>query len=851
LNSLWIEGLRNVSTIYVIVAAATPDLATVGIEAAVSKRSDMSLVSGGVITAAEVTAALKTVPASVPCVALLVGRDASKSGLADHWLAARADLVVACVNVVEHTVQIETRDPNLEMASFLDALHDLVDRRKHLSTARIAHFQVHAAPDRDGRRACAISASTELPLLMAAMQWIHAVLYSALDGSAGESADLPGLTLTRATLRSVMEGRPAKEAAPLSNEVASADAGLSSALQAANAPSEPLASAAHAFNLTPLELRILLLALSPELDVRYQRCMGVLLDDLSRRVSTLGLCAALIGEPSGVRRHLSQSGNLARWRLLEGRPGVLPSADESLRVEPAVAGWLLGESEALEHDPRIRRLMRHSAWPGARLFESGRERELARDLVSTFRSQASPQWQLFAGDDASGWRALLELGAIRIEAARLAAIEISEIEDAGVRLGRLALVTKRPLVIDACTPNGSAAEDDGLCVLLAAIDSTGVHAGILCLNAARIVRLLGSSACAIHEQAESAAPLRASAIQTAAKALDVELDAAGAEALAQRYPMPHESVEQAMQIARARRLPTDDAQRRHERFHMACRDVAAAGVSHLADRIEPAFDLADVILPADRAQQLSEIVDSVRLASEVLDGWGFREKLPYGNGVTALFHGASGTGKTMAAHGVARSLGIQILRIDLSRVVSKYIGETEKNLDCVFTDAHRSGAAILIDEADALLGKRSEVKDAHDRYANIEVAYLLQRMEAFDGLAILTTNMRQNLDPAFVRRLRFIVEFPRPDADARERIWRRCLPPDSHVVDGGGFRQLARKIELTGGHIRQITVRAAFAAAAQGTRVGLGHIAYASRAEFAKLGMPAVDLHSSEHRLAA
>src|SRR5205807_8036921 len=168
----------------------------------------------------------------------------------------------------------------------------------------------------------------------------------------------------------------------------------------------------------------------------------------------------------------------------------------------------------------------------------------------------------------------------------------------------------------------------------------------------------------------------------------------------------------------------------------------------------------------------------------------------------ALFHGSSGTGKTMAAMGIARELGIEILRLDFSKVVSKYIGDTEKNIDRVFTDAQRSGAAILIDEAEALLGKRSEIKDAHDRYANIEVAYLLQRMEAYEGLAILTTNLRQNLDPAFLRRLRFIVEFPRPDAEARERIWRQCLPEGSHALDDAAFRQLARKIDVTGGHVR-------------------------------------------------
>jgi SpoVK/Ycf46/Vps4 family AAA+-type ATPase len=169
----------------------------------------------------------------------------------------------------------------------------------------------------------------------------------------------------------------------------------------------------------------------------------------------------------------------------------------------------------------------------------------------------------------------------------------------------------------------------------------------------------------------------------------------------------------------------------------------------------------------------------------------------------------------------------------------------------VFTDAQRSGAAILIDEADALLGKRSEVKEAHDRYANIEVAYLLQRMEAYDGLAILTTNMRMNLDPAFLRRLRFIVDFPKPDVEAREQIWRQCLPNESHDLDDADFRQLARRIELTGGQIRQITLRAAFIAAAADSLINLEHIAQATRAELAKLGMPPVEIDLAETRRAA
>ncbi len=287
-----------------------------------------------------------------------------------------------------------------------------------------------------------------------------------------------------------------------------------------------------------------------------------------------------------------------------------------------------------------------------------------------------------------------------------------------------------------------------------------------------------------------------------------------------------------------------------DRFRTACKELANESVGHLVERIDPVFELKDVILPQDRKQQLQEIVDHVRFASKVLDEWKFREQLPHGQGVAALLSGPSGTGKTMAALAVAKSLGIQVLRIDLSRVVSKYIGDTEKALDRVFTDANRSGSALLIDEADALLGKRSEVKDAHDRWANIEVSYLLQRIETC-SLTLLTTNLRQNLDAAFLRRLRFVVDFPRPDVESREAIWRQCLPAESHVLTDAHFRQLARRIDMTGGNIRQITLRAAFAAAAAGECIGMEHVAHGARAEYAKLGLPPAEIDVTNFRIAA
>jgi len=195
---------------------------------------------------------------------------------------------------------------------------------------------------------------------------------------------------------------------------------------------------------------------------------------------------------------------------------------------------------------------------------------------------------------------------------------------------------------------------------------------------------------------------------------------------------------------------------------------------------------------------------------------------------------------------LANQLHLDLYRIDLSSVVSKYIGETEKNLDTVFTEAERAGAILLFDEADALFGKRSDVKDAHDRYANIETAYLLQRMEVFGGLAILTTNFGQNLDRAFMRRLRFVVEFPIPDAAAREKIWRQCLPSQAPLAADIDFRFLSRRVEITGGNIRQITLCAAFAAAAEGAPIGMRHILQATRAEVLKLGMPGIERELAE-----
>jgi AAA+ superfamily predicted ATPase len=271
----------------------------------------------------------------------------------------------------------------------------------------------------------------------------------------------------------------------------------------------------------------------------------------------------------------------------------------------------------------------------------------------------------------------------------------------------------------------------------------------------------------------------------------------------------------------------------------ACREHARTRLDDLAQRIETALAWDDLVLPEAQKETLRDIVRHVRHRTKVHDTWGFASKGSRGLGISALFAGSSGTGKTMAAEVLARELRLDLYRIDLSSVVSKYIGETEKNLRRVFDAAEAGGAILLFDEADVLFGKRSEVKDSHDRYANIEVGYLLQRMECYWGLAILTTNMKNSLDPAFLRRIRFIVHFPFPDAQQRAEIWRRTFASGVPVT-GLRFNALAQ-LSIAGGNIRSIALNSAYLAASQDEAVSMPHILHAARAEYAKLEKPLTD----------
>lgn len=843
------------SRIHVVVAATRNDIEAEAIAAAIATRPDMTLVGGRHIGISEAATTAGSLPDGTRRALILYGPADDTAAVSEQALRENSDLAVLRITSAGD-IRIGATLHQMGLPELLVELGELVDRVCQSGDNRAPVFQLRPVAPRDVEAVAAGPLRTR-PLMSLAVTWIHALYSSAVEDLPEISREVHWFNLTKATVLHELGLRVAGTSRAVPANLAAADRALVQKITASEVRNDPLALLFHKLDLTFPELHVVLLALAPELDLVYQRCVGLLLDDMSHRAGTLGLFASLLGPAAEVRTELELSGGLGRWRLLEPAGDRLPSADESLRLDAPVIGWLLGNQDCLAQDPYVQRVLRVQPWGGVSILKGDREQAEATQLVRDVLDAQLPKWILLDGGEPATWRALFELGAqslgvqpLRVELCRIGAMQTDDIKASALRLGRLVRMTGLPAVLDTLASGVLAVDGEAIATFLRAFGDTGAHAAVLSAEPSRVARIVEPDRYRMRPM-----PLgedtRIWAIRLAARGADAYLTEAEAATIAAQYPLQINGFEHAMQLAKTKADGYDARHSQQTRFLDACKEVAAESLSRLAERIDPIFSIDDVVLPEDRKQQLTEIVHNIRFAPKVLDAWKFRDQLPYGRGVAVLFHGPSGVGKTMAAMGIAKALGIHILRLDLSRVVSKYIGDTEKNIDQVFLDAQRSGSAILIDEADALLGKRSEVKDAHDRHANIEVAYLLQRMEAYEGLAVLTTNLRQNLDPAFLRRLRFIVEFPRPDAVAREQIWRQCLPESSHALSDAAFHQLARRIDLTGGHIRQITLRAAFIAAAAGSLIRLEHIAHASRAEFAKLGMPPVELDAGTPRRVA
>ncbi len=597
----------------------------------------------------------------------------------------------------------------------------------------------------------------------------------------------------------------------------------------------PFARLGRIFDLNLLDQYILLVVIAPELDRRYERLYAYLQDDVSQRRPTVNLVMNMLGHDVPARfavwERLKPEMPLRRHHLIECLPN--PNQYEpvfisyQLKVDHRVLAFLLGDSTI---DARLD--------DAARLATSELAPTLPDEVIEpVYRALPDAPMVYMQGPEGSGRRATaaaLCAPLVEVEVNRLQNLTISfeRAWELAIREARLIGAGLLLFEWEACL------EENGQPP--AKLWDALIHFEnplFLCgrttwepYNITRPRRLL---------RLNFVVPPVPARQRLWAKYVD-SVEPAALDELAGKFRFTPG------QIARAYNTAADLATSRGEAITLT--DLYAGAQAHsslrlgdMARRVVPRYEWDDLVLPPDQITQLREIRERAQFSYRVQDEWGYGRKVAPAAGVSALFAGESGTGKTMSAEVIAHDLGLVMYKIDLSSVVSKYIGETEKNLSVIFEEAQASNAILFFDEADALFGKRSEVKDAHDRYANIAIAYLLQRIETYDGIAILATNLRQNLDEAFTRRLDFVIDYPFPDTEYRFRIWERHFPPEAPLGKDVDLNAVAARYRLAGGNIRNAALASAYLAAADGGVITMTHIRHAVRREHQKMGRLLVD----------
>jgi hypothetical protein len=587
-----------------------------------------------------------------------------------------------------------------------------------------------------------------------------------------------------------------------------------------------LGALCSAFGLSQFERDLLLLCAGMELDSTFGALCAAAQGDSRRSYPTFSLALATLAKPHWSA--LLPTAPLRHWRMIEFPSGE-PITTSSLRIDERILHHLTGLSY---FDERLHAIL-YSVRARGDLPPS--HTTIAHRIAGWWRSSGRGLIELFGEDDSAkreiATAASAELG-IGLRVLPASDIPLPALErETFCRLWEREMILGGGALLIDCSGESDPAENN-----------RAVHA--------LIKRVRGPVVLATRDPStDRAVPtirievrkpkmseqktIWQNALEPIAPNLNGEIDS-----LIEQFNLDAENIYLAGAELKERLLasPQNSASRA---TWAICRDQTRQGLENLAQRIEPAATWEDLVLPAMQRQILHDMASHVRQRAKVYEQWGFAEKGRRGLGISALFAGTSGTGKTMAAEVLSNELRLDLYRIDLSSVVSKYIGETEKNLRRVFDTAEQSGAILLFDEADALFGKRTEIKDSHDRYANIEVSYLLQRMEAYRGLAILTTNRKESLDDAFLRRIRFVVQFPFPDAALRAEIWRRIFPKNT-PTESLDLAKLSR-LNVAGGNIRNVALNAAFLAADLNEPVGMKHLLRAARTEYTKLEKPLSD----------
>ncbi len=575
------------------------------------------------------------------------------------------------------------------------------------------------------------------------------------------------------------------------------------------------------FSLSTFERDVLLLCAGVELDAKFASLCATAQSNPQRSYATFGLALASLEEPHWSA--LSPIRPLRRWRLIEVTEET-SLANARLRIDERVLHFLAGMNYL---DTRLESLLQNS---GVAATMADDQRKIAQAILEALheRNAPVPVIQLL-GDDRDGQADIAagvaaELGMqLYILRAEDIPAGVHERNAFAVLWQRESALLSSALLIE-CRDQANAAAVNRLAENLSGLLFVSSHDPLELQRST--LRFTVNKPGATDQKR-----LWQQALGSAAQKLNGSLDG-----VASQYRLSAQTIlSTGAEISSA--ISASD--KPDELVWRACRTLGRRQLDDLAQRVEPASRWEDLILPEHQKVILSQVASHVRNRLKVCDEWGFARRSARGMGLSTLFAGESGTGKTMAAEVLANELHLDLYRIDLSSVVSKYIGETEKNLRKVFDAAEDSGAILLFDEADALFGKRSEVKDSHDRHANIEVSYLLQRMEAYTGLAILTTNLKTSLDTAFQRRLRFVVQFTFPDTEQREAIWRSVFP-GATPTQGLDYRKLAQ-LQVAGGNIRNIALNAAFLAADSGEAVGMVHLLQAAHGEGSKRERPLTD----------
>jgi SpoVK/Ycf46/Vps4 family AAA+-type ATPase len=606
---------------------------------------------------------------------------------------------------------------------------------------------------------------------------------------------------------------------------------------------------ARLFQLTPFDIDVLLICLAPELDLRYERLYAYLQDDVTKKRPSVDLVLNLLS-PSfeaklAARERFAPTAPLFKHDLLrlfdDPSHQQPPLLSKYLKVDERVVGYLLDSDEIdVRLSPYARRVSPQTRFEDLLLPDDFKRRLLL--LTQDRLGVCYFQGPYGVGKQTAAEALCLELGMglLVVDGERLLEIEESAFESVARLACREALLQNAALYWDGFDGLlvdekqarldlllGVLEERQGLTFLSGAVTWEPADA----LRALPFVRI---------EFSQPAYAERVGLWELVLREDGVDLDV---EALANKFRFSGGQIQDAAVTARnlAHWRDPENGHVTMGDLYTACRLQSNRKLATLAQKITPRYVWSDIVLPPDRMEQLREIRNYVRYRALVYEKWGFDRKLSLGKGLNALFAGPSGTGKTMAAEIIANELGLDLYKIDLSGVVSKYIGETEKNLARIFAEAETSNAILFFDEADALFGKRSEVRDAHDRYANIEIGYLLQKMEDYEGVVILATNLRKNMDDAFVRRMHFTVEFPFPDEKDRLRIWEKIWPEDTPCSPYLDLAFMARRIEVAGGNIRNIALAAAFLAADDGAVVDMHHLIHATRREYQKMGKVVIE----------